>query len=89
MSKDKKKPKRNRILLPLIIIFSGFVLGVLFAEYTKDGLKIHENEGILWPYPPKLNEFFLIDKDNQPFTLDDFKDSEFILWFFPKASTPG
>ena len=26
MSKDKKKPKRNRILLPLIIIFSGFVL---------------------------------------------------------------
>ena len=22
-------------------------------------------------------------------TLDDFKDSEFILWFFPKASTPG
>ena len=81
MSKDKKKPKRNRILLPLIIIFSGFILGVLFAEHTKDGLKIHETEGILWPYPPKLNEFFLIDKDDQPFTLDDFKGRWSIIFF--------
>jgi len=27
--------------------------------------------------------------DGEQITMDDFKDSQFILWFFPKASTPG
>ena len=27
--------------------------------------------------------------DGEHITIDDLKDSQFILWFFPKASTPG
>ena len=27
--------------------------------------------------------------DGEQITIDDLKDSQFILWFFPKASTPG
>ena len=27
--------------------------------------------------------------NGEQITMDDFKDSQFILWFFPKASTPG
>ena len=27
--------------------------------------------------------------NGEQITIDDLKNSEFILWFFPKASTPG
>ena len=35
---------------------------------------------------PKFN---IKNYNNELVTLDDFKDSCFVLWFFPKANTPG
>ena len=37
----------------------------------------------------KAPSFSVQNYNEKQVTLDDFKDSEFILWFFPKASTPG
>tara|TARA_B100002052_G_C15644356_1_gene489913 strand:- start:515 stop:682 length:168 start_codon:yes stop_codon:yes gene_type:complete len=35
---------------------------------------------------PKFN---LQNQDGQNISLDDLKGQKFILWFYPKASTPG
>ena len=35
---------------------------------------------------PKFN---IKNYNNELVTLDDFKGSCFVLWFFPKANTPG
>ena len=37
----------------------------------------------------KAPNFSLINYTGDLITLNDFKDSDFILWFFPKANTPG
>tara|TARA_X000001036_G_scaffold316437_2_gene294830 strand:+ start:3399 stop:3530 length:132 start_codon:yes stop_codon:yes gene_type:complete len=34
-------------------------------------------------------EFSLPDQNGNKISLDDYSDKKIILWFFPKASTPG
>lgn len=34
-------------------------------------------------------DFKLDDQDGNPVSLDDFKGKKILLWFYPKASTPG
>ena len=34
-------------------------------------------------------DFTLPDADNQPVSLSDFRGRKLVLWFFPKANTPG
>ena len=33
--------------------------------------------------------FSVLDQDSNLRTLKDFKNQKIIIWFFPKASTPG
>ncbi len=37
----------------------------------------------------KAPDFTLDDQDGNPVTLGDFKGKKVLVWFFPKASTPG
>ncbi len=37
----------------------------------------------------KAPPFQLPDTDENLVSLDDFKGQKILLWFFPKASTPG
>ena len=37
----------------------------------------------------KAPEFQLSDQDGNTVNITDFKGSKVLLWFFPKASTPG
>ena len=37
----------------------------------------------------KAPSFSVTNYNGADITLDSLKDSQFILWFFPKASTPG
>ena len=37
----------------------------------------------------KAPDFTLDDQDGNPVSLSDFKDQKVLLWFYPKASTPG
>ncbi len=37
----------------------------------------------------KAPDFTLDDQDGSPVTLGDFKGKKVLVWFFPKASTPG
>tara|TARA_B100000579_G_C22155900_1_gene543020 strand:+ start:356 stop:487 length:132 start_codon:yes stop_codon:yes gene_type:complete len=37
----------------------------------------------------KAPDFKLDDQDGNPVTLGDFKGKKVLVWFFPKASTPG
>ena len=37
----------------------------------------------------KAPEFQLSDQDGNTVNITDFKGKKVILWFFPKASTPG
>ena len=37
----------------------------------------------------KAPDFTLPDQDENSVSLTDFKGKKVILWFFPKASTPG
>ena len=37
----------------------------------------------------KAPNFSLPDADEGTVSLEDFKDQKVVLWFFPKASTPG
>jgi len=37
----------------------------------------------------KAPDFTLPDADGKMISLSDFKGKKVILWFFPKASTPG
>lgn len=34
-------------------------------------------------------EFELSDQDNNTVNMSDFKGQKVLLWFYPKASTPG
>ncbi len=81
MKKNKQTLNKRRVFLPLFVASFGLGLGILFSEFTKNDLDVFKAEGILWPSPPKLNEFFLIDKDNLPFTLDNLKGRWSIIFF--------
>ena len=81
MEKNKRTLNKRRLFIPLFVASFGLGLGILFAEFTKNDLDGFKAEGILWPSPPRLNEFFLIDKDNLPFTLDDLKGKWSIIFF--------
>jgi len=37
----------------------------------------------------KAPEFTLVDGDENSVSLSDFKGKKVVLWFYPKASTPG
>ncbi len=37
----------------------------------------------------KAPEFTLFDGDENSVSLSDFKGQKIVLWFYPKASTPG
>ena len=37
----------------------------------------------------KAPEFQLSDQDGKTVNITDFKGKKVLLWFFPKASTPG
>ncbi len=37
----------------------------------------------------KAPKFSLPDADNNTVSLDDYMGKKVILWFFPKANTPG
>tara|TARA_Y100000741_G_scaffold346233_1_gene312403 strand:+ start:2707 stop:2838 length:132 start_codon:yes stop_codon:yes gene_type:complete len=37
----------------------------------------------------KAPDFQLYDQNSNPVTLGDFKGKKVLVWFFPKASTPG
>ena len=81
MKKNKRSLKKRRVFLPLLVASFGLGLGILFAEFTRNDLDVFQAEGILWPSPPRLNEFFLVDKDNLPFTLDELKGRWSIIFF--------
>ena len=34
-------------------------------------------------------QFTLDDQDGKPVSLSDYKGKKVLLWFYPKASTPG
>ena len=37
----------------------------------------------------KAPGFTLADQDGSPVSLSDFEGQKVLLWFYPKASTPG
>ena len=37
----------------------------------------------------KAPEFELINQDEETVNISDFKGQKVLLWFYPKASTPG
>jgi peroxiredoxin Q/BCP len=37
----------------------------------------------------KAPEFTLLDGDENSVSLSDYKNKKVVLWFYPKASTPG
>ena len=37
----------------------------------------------------KAPEFTLLDGDGNSVSLSDFKGKQVVMWFYPKASTPG
>jgi peroxiredoxin Q/BCP len=37
----------------------------------------------------KAPAFTLLNEDSQPISLDDFKGQNVVLFFYPKADTPG
>ena len=37
----------------------------------------------------KAPDFTLLDQDENPISLSDFNGKKIVLWFYPKASTPG
>lgn len=37
----------------------------------------------------KAPDFILPDQDGKMVSLDDLKGSKLLVWFFPKANTPG
>ena len=37
----------------------------------------------------KAPDFTLQDQDGNPISLSDYKNQRVVIWFFPKASTPG
>jgi len=37
----------------------------------------------------KAPDFTLQNQDENPVSLSDYKNKKVVLWFYPKASTPG
>jgi len=37
----------------------------------------------------KAPNFTLQNQDENPVSLSDYKDKKVVLWFYPRASTPG
>jgi peroxiredoxin Q/BCP len=37
----------------------------------------------------KSPDFTLQNQDENPVSLSDYKNKKVVLWFYPKASTPG
>jgi len=37
----------------------------------------------------KVPEFTLLNQDEKQISLSDYKNQKVVIWFFPKASTPG
>jgi len=37
----------------------------------------------------KAPDFTLQNQDENPVSLSDYKNKRVVLWFYPKASTPG
>jgi len=37
----------------------------------------------------KAPDFTLPNQDENPVSLSDYKNKKVVLWFYPKASTPG
>jgi peroxiredoxin Q/BCP len=37
----------------------------------------------------KAPDFTLQNQDENPISLSDYKNKKVVLWFYPKASTPG
>lgn len=76
-----KSGEGKQPFLSLFVIVLGFGLGIIFAQYSRNGSDFYNTEGILWPSPPKLNEFYLSDENNNPFTLADIKERWSIVFF--------
>ena len=76
-----KDRERERPFIALVVILLGLGFGIISAHYSRNGSDFYNSEGILWPSPPKLNEFFLTDENNNPFTLADLKERWSIVFF--------
>ena len=37
----------------------------------------------------KAPQFMLLDQDENQISLSDYSNQKVVIWFFPKASTPG
>ena len=37
----------------------------------------------------KAPQFMLLDQDENQVSLSDYSNQKVVIWFFPKASTPG
>ncbi len=37
----------------------------------------------------KAPQFTLVDQDENQVSLSDYSNQKVVIWFFPKASTPG
>tara|TARA_B100000676_G_scaffold284787_1_gene312766 strand:+ start:835 stop:966 length:132 start_codon:yes stop_codon:yes gene_type:complete len=37
----------------------------------------------------KAPQFTLLDQDENQISLSDYSNQKVVIWFFPKASTPG
>jgi peroxiredoxin Q/BCP len=37
----------------------------------------------------KAPDFILLDQNDNKISLSDYKNKKIVLWFYPKASTPG
>ena len=66
-------------ILFIITISVSLVLFLAFSNSSTTQLKIGDNA----PY------FELYNYDNQLITLNQYKDKNLVIYFFPKAFTPG
>ncbi len=67
-----------KVVFSLSVIF---ILGVIFANNRskKPEIKIGD----------KAPQFTLVSDENKKVSLSDFKGQRVVLYFFPKADTPG
>jgi peroxiredoxin len=67
-----------KVIFSLSVIF---LLGVIFANNRskKHEIKIGD----------KAPQFTLVSDENKKVSLSDFKGQRVVLYFFPKADTPG
>ena len=76
-----KKVKENIKMYTLffITIIISIVLFLAFTRTDKDGLKINQ----------KAPNFQLYNQNSELISLSDYKGKNLIIYFFPKAFTPG